>query len=71
MYKRMLRSVLAIGFSAVAIFGAVNALGGDAGRSDAPVAAIGKQDLGWDAPRPTDLGWDTHPAVTKTDLGWD
>lgn len=70
MYKRMLRSVLAIGFSAVAVFGAVSAFGGDVGGStDVHAGTIGKPDLGWDA-SPTDVRTDAA-AVSTTDLGWD
>lgn len=69
MYKRMLRSVLAIGFSAAAVFGAVSASGGDVGGTDAPAVSIGKPDLGWDS-TPNDLGWDSTTASTD-DLGWD
>ncbi|MFD8147035.1 hypothetical protein [Streptomyces sp. NPDC059708] len=73
MYKRMLRSALAVVFSAVAVFGTAAAVSGDAGSTD-PVAhaasgPAGKPDLGWDvAPSTrtnalgTDLGWDTMPA---------
>ncbi|MCY0933072.1 hypothetical protein [Streptomyces sp. H34-S4] len=68
MYKRMLRSVLAIGFSAAAVIGAVSAFGGDVGGTDTPVA-IGQPDLGWDS-TPNDLGWDSAAASTN-DLGWD
>ncbi|MGW6707418.1 hypothetical protein ACWGDE_21355 [Streptomyces sp. NPDC054956] len=68
MYKRMLRSVLAIGFSAVAVFGAVSAVGGDVGGTDTLAGTIGKPDLGWDS-APNDLG--TATTASTNDLGWD
>ncbi|MFD9307694.1 hypothetical protein ACFWCB_34295 [Streptomyces sp. NPDC060048] len=68
MYKRMLRSVLAIGFSAVAVFGAVSAVGGDVGGTETIAGEIGKPDLGWDT-TPNALG--TATAASTHDLGWD
>ncbi|MEU8432392.1 hypothetical protein AB0F18_05690 [Streptomyces sp. NPDC029216] len=73
MYKRMLRSALAVVFSAVAVFGAAVAVSEDAGNAGQVARAAsgpaGKPDLGWDvAPSTrtgalgTDLGWDTIPA---------
>ncbi|RSS83808.1 hypothetical protein [Streptomyces sp. WAC06614] len=59
MYKRMLRSALAVVFSAVAVFGAVGALGADAGNVQAEV------DTGWTS-APTgkaDTGWTSIPAT--------
>ncbi|MBW5483421.1 hypothetical protein [Streptomyces bambusae] len=53
MYKRMLRSALAVVFSAVAVFGAVGAFGADSGRALAEVDTgwtsepAGKSDTGW------------------------
>ncbi|MGE7385797.1 hypothetical protein ACQKM2_10005 [Streptomyces sp. NPDC004126] len=66
MYKRMLRSALAVVFSVVAVIGAVVAgNGGDAGSAQAGGAAQvepkGKTDLGWDS-SPADLGWDAAAA---------
>ncbi|MGR4881410.1 hypothetical protein ACIPUC_18660 [Streptomyces sp. LARHCF249] len=69
MYKRMLRSVLAVVFSVVAVYGAVVAFNGGAGSvqadtgtsTSAPVETVGKTDLGWNT-APADLGWDTVPA---------
>ncbi|AWZ03645.1 MULTISPECIES: hypothetical protein [unclassified Streptomyces] len=68
MYKRMLRSVLAIGFSAVAVFGAVSAVGGDVGGTETTAGTIGRPDLGWDT-TPHELG--TASAASTHDLGWD
>lgn len=71
MYKRMLRSVLAVVFSVVAVYGAAVAFNGGAGSVQAdtgtstststPVESAGKTDLGWNT-APADLGWDTAPA---------
>lgn len=69
MYKRMLRSVLAVVFSVVTVHGAVVAFNGDAGSVQAdtgtststPVESVGKTDLGWNT-APADLGWNTTPA---------
>ncbi|MFD7032946.1 hypothetical protein ACFWAR_33485 [Streptomyces sp. NPDC059917] len=54
MYKRMLRSALAVVFSAVAVFGAVSAVDTDAGSARAS----------WDT------GWTMAPAGTSFDTGW-
>lgn len=59
MYKKMLRSALAVVFSAVAVFGAVSAASGDTGSKQA--------DSGWDRVAvkqptgPADSGWDIAP----------
>ncbi|MCX5405735.1 hypothetical protein OHA37_17800 [Streptomyces sp. NBC_00335] len=73
MYKRMLRSALAVVFSAVAVFGAISAATGDAdsvraasGSNPASVQA-GNTDIGWDSMPMGDIGWDSAP----TDIGWD
>jgi hypothetical protein len=63
MYKRMLRSVLAIGFSAVAVFGAVSAVGSDAG------SARGNQGTGLPE-KGFDTGWTTQPVSKYSDTGW-
>ncbi|MFZ3499205.1 hypothetical protein ACODT5_39355 [Streptomyces sp. 5.8] len=52
MYKRMLRSALAVVFSVVAIFGAVVAVNGDTGSTDtsasSPVEKKAENDFGWE-----------------------
>ncbi|MET9609926.1 hypothetical protein ABZZ17_33480 [Streptomyces sp. NPDC006512] len=79
MYKRMLRSALAVVFSAVAVFGAVSAVNGDAGSALAsdsgwnivPTGPTGKTDSGWNS-APVDSGWNTAPAgqAGEPDSGW-
>jgi hypothetical protein len=51
MYRRLLRSALAVAFSAAVVFGAVSAVAapGESG-------SAGKNDTGWGAP-PPDTGW--------------
>lgn len=56
MYKRMLRSALAVVFSVVAIFGAVAAVNGDTGSADTSASAPAEKKVG------NDFGWDTIPA---------
>ncbi|MGW7449826.1 hypothetical protein [Streptomyces sp. NPDC054787] len=63
MFKRMLRSVLAIGFSAVAVFGAVSAVESDAG------SARGGQGATLTSTE-FDTGWTTAPAGKYADTGW-
>lgn len=78
MYKRMLRSALAVVFSAVAVFGAVSAVEVDAGSARADdtgwtTGPIGKSDTGWTALPASDTGWTALPAaapVGKSDTGW-
>lgn len=73
MYKRMLRSALAVVFSAVAVFGAISAATGDADSVRAASGSSptslkpGNTDIGWDAMPMGDIGWDSAP----TDIGWD
>ncbi|MET3987088.1 hypothetical protein [Streptomyces sp. PvR034] len=67
MYKRMLRSALAVVFSAVAVFGAISAVDTDAGSLRA------SYDTGWTmAPAGTsfDTGWTNAPVALKDDTGW-
>ncbi|WP_330331304.1 hypothetical protein OHS33_17255 [Streptomyces sp. NBC_00536] len=70
MYKRMLRSALAVVFSAVAVFGAISAVDTDAG------SARASYDTGWtSAPAGTsfDTGWTSAPVLKndlKDDTGW-
>ncbi|MEU9026339.1 hypothetical protein AB0D46_02160 [Streptomyces sp. NPDC048383] len=73
MYKRMLRSALAVVFSAVAVFGAVSAVNGDAGNALASdsgwnIVPKGKSDSGWNV-APADSGWNAAPAG-EPDSGW-
>ncbi|MER6313542.1 hypothetical protein ABT237_07200 [Streptomyces sp. NPDC001581] len=63
MFKRMLRSVLAIGFSAVAVFGAVSAVESDAG------SARGGQGTNLTSTE-FDTGWTTAPVRKYADTGW-
>lgn len=53
MYKRMLRSALAVVFSVVAIFGAVAAVNGDTGSTgtsaSSPADTKSENDFGWDS----------------------
>ncbi|MFI1282604.1 hypothetical protein ACH4U5_17930 [Streptomyces sp. NPDC020858] len=63
MYKRMLRSVLAIGFSAVAVFGAVSAVESDAGSArDGQGSSLTSTEF--------DTGWTTAPVGKYADTGW-
>ncbi|MEU6896714.1 hypothetical protein [Streptomyces virginiae] len=63
MYKRMLRSVLAIGFSAVAVFGAVSAVESDAGSArDGQGTSLTSTEF--------DTGWTTAPVGRYADTGW-
>ncbi|MDJ0382525.1 hypothetical protein [Streptomyces sp. G-G2] len=67
MYKRMLRSALAVVFSAVAVFGAISAVDTDAG------SARASYDTGWtSAPAGStfDTGWTGGPTAVKGDTGW-
>ena len=52
MYRRLLRSALAVAFSAAVVFGAVSA----AAAPDESGSA-GENDTGWGAPPPPDTGW--------------
>ncbi|MFE4639087.1 hypothetical protein ACFRJ1_37690 [Streptomyces sp. NPDC056773] len=56
MYKRMLRSALAVVFSVVAIFGAVAAVNGDTGSAEVSASSPVDQKVG------NDFGWDTITA---------
>lgn len=56
MYKRMLRSALAVVFSVVAISGAVVAVNGGAGSAEASASSPPEKKSG------NDFGWDTIPA---------
>lgn len=56
MYKRMLRSALAVVFSVAAIFGAVAAVNGDTGSADTSASTSVENKVG------NDFGWDTIPA---------
>lgn len=53
MYKRMLRSALAVVFSVVAIFGAVAVVNGDTGSAGtsagSPTENKSENDFGWDS----------------------
>ena len=57
MYKRMLRSALAVVFSAVAVFGAVVAVNGDAGSAQAGSSVSGATTA------EGDFGWNSTPAT--------
>ncbi|MDK9497998.1 MULTISPECIES: hypothetical protein [Streptomyces] len=60
MYKRMLRSALAVVFSAVAVFGAVVAVDGDTGSAQAaagPSAGTAVE---------SDFGWNSTPAKASS-----
>ncbi|MCX4692397.1 hypothetical protein [Streptomyces sp. NBC_01408] len=76
MYKRMLRSVLAIVFSAVAVFWAVSAVESDAGsaRGNQGTELMGKaSDTGWTigpVDKYADTGWTSGPLNGKSDTGW-
>lgn len=56
MYKRMLRSALAVVFSVAAIFGAVAAVNGDTGSTDTSASLPAEKKVG------NDFGWETIPA---------
>ncbi|MFF4578144.1 hypothetical protein [Streptomyces sp. NPDC001389] len=53
MYKRMLRSALAVVFSAAAVFGAVVAVDGDAGSAQTVASSVvvttAEGDFGWNS----------------------
>ncbi|GHI88788.1 hypothetical protein Sxan_61520 [Streptomyces xanthophaeus] len=77
MYKRMLRSVLAIVFSAVAVFWAVSAVESDAGsaRGDQGTEVTGgaADDTGWTIvpTKYADTGWTSAPlGGLSDDTGW-
>ncbi|MGY4390623.1 hypothetical protein ACVWXB_003922 [Streptomyces sp. TE12347] len=75
MYKRMLRSVLAIVFSAVAVFGAVSAVESDAGsaRDGQGTSLTSTDDTGWTtapAGKYADTGWTSHQLGGSGDTGW-
>lgn len=57
MYKRMLRSALAVAFSAAVVFGA--------GAGTAQAIGASKLDTGWGASKPTGV-----VVATPTDTGW-
>ncbi|MER8094482.1 hypothetical protein ACFXPW_01980 [Streptomyces goshikiensis] len=77
MYKRMLRSALAVVFSAVAVFGAVSVVNGDAGSALASdsgwnTTPAGESDSGWNivpTSKKSDSGWNARPAA-EPDSGW-
>ncbi|POX53837.1 hypothetical protein C3488_03840 [Streptomyces sp. Ru72] len=56
MYKRMLRSALAVAFSAAVVFGA--------GAGTAQAVGVAKLDTGWGASEPTGA------VATPADTGW-
>lgn len=58
MYKRMLRSALAVVFSTVVAYGA---LGGGVGSGGTGAVVAGAAD---------DTGWTIAPTGTKADTGW-
>lgn len=67
MYKRMLRSALAVVFSVATVFAAASAVNG-----------VGKSDISWDstplnAAPAGDISWDTTPllAAQAGDISWD
>ncbi|MCX4779914.1 hypothetical protein [Streptomyces sp. NBC_01264] len=64
MYKRMLRSALAVVFSVVAIFGAVAAVNGDTGSAVAGASAPAEKKVG------NDFGWDSVQKDAGNDFGW-
>ncbi|GGX74188.1 hypothetical protein GCM10010358_30700 [Streptomyces minutiscleroticus] len=73
MYKRLLRSALALAFSTAVIFGAVSAAAGANPAADGgqAVQATG-QDTGWGfSAAGNDTGWGVAPAeATGNDTGW-
>jgi hypothetical protein len=67
MYKRLLRSALAVAFSAVVAFGTLSGVGLIASDAVTPL------DSGWggvQAAGPADSGWGSTPLTSTSDSGW-